>query len=249
MQFLGSGKGLLARRALVCALSAAAAQCAFAELSATVFSVTACNANGCGSFTAPYNPDADSPDGYFDLYGPIPLVDGGNGNLIAVLESGSLAAFGDPVIGMTFTVQAVGVPTAFNINSGTLSFPGILGAVGTASGGLTVTDSDANGFAASAGTGGATGVSSWAAYYNGLTQFAEDIGPITVLNVAGSQTVPYNAGPSVIPGVTTDIHVNFSFVLSGNDSASGTSVFSVVPEPASFMLLGLGCFAMLRRRA
>ena len=52
-----------------------------------------------------------------------------------------------------------------------------------------------------------------------------------------------------MPGAVSDISSRFSFTLSANDIASGTSIFTVViPSPGSAALLGLGGLVAIRRR-
>ena len=247
MTFLGSGKGLMARLAVV-AVGMAASTAAQAGLSPVVFSVTASNALGSGTYEVAYDPGADGPDGYFwSQIGPVTITDGNNGNDIAIVEQASFSAFGDPAVGMPFTVQSAGVPTTFAIHSGVLSFAGIAGASGIASGGLTATDSDTNAFASLIGNTGSTGTRAFVASYNGSTIFGEDVPPLVVNNPAGSDSDQFNTGLNPIGGVISSMQVDFGFTLSSNDSASGTSVFFVTPEPTSMLLMGLG-LALIRRR-
>lgn len=243
MKNFGSGKSLLVRAIAIGVIGIGAS--ALADLSPIIFSVQASNANGSGSWDVAYDPGNDGPDGYFWSGGPQTITDG-EGDEIAVVELASLSAFGDPAVGMTFTVQALNVNTVFSISSGILSFPAFNG-TGIASGGLTVTDSDSNAFASLVGNIGAANTSSFVASYNGGTIFNEDIGPLSVNNVAGSDSGNFNSGLQPIFGVGS-IQVDFGFTLSANDSASGTSVFFVTPEPSALALLGLGAVALIRRR-
>lgn len=244
MKIFGSSKSLLVR-ALAIGLFGAGAV-AFADLSPIVFSVHASNANGSGSWEVPYDIFNDGPDGYFWSGGPQIITDG-EGDEIAIVELASFSAFADPAVGMTFTVQALAANTTFAISSGTLSFPTIGGATGIASGGLTVTDSDSSSFASLVGNTGAVGSSAFVATYNGGTIHSENINPLTVNNLAGSSSGNFNSGLLPI-GSVSSIKVDFGFTLSANDSASGTSVFFVIPEPSCIALIGLGAVAMLRRR-
>jgi hypothetical protein len=41
--------------------------------------------------------------------------------------------------------------------------------------------------------------------------------------------------------------MQISFLLSASDSASGTSVYAIIPEPATIGLLMLGALALRRR--
>lgn len=246
MTFFGSGKGLLARLAVV-AVGVAASSAVQAGLSPVIFSVTASNANGTGTYNVAYDPGLDDPSGYFwSQLGPVTITDG-DGDEIATVELANFSAFGDPAVGMSFTVQALGAPTTFSINSGVLSYAPISNASGIASGGLTATDSDTNAFASLVGNIGSSGTRAFVASYNGGTIFGEDVPPLSVNNPAGSDSDNFNTGLQPIGGAIFSMQVDFGFVLSANDSASGTSVFFVVPEPTTMILMGLG-LALIRRR-
>jgi MYXO-CTERM domain-containing protein len=50
-----------------------------------------------------------------------------------------------------------------------------------------------------------------------------------------------------IPGAVSSMQVEYSFVLSAGDQASGSSNYAIVPEPAGLALLVVGA-ALVRRR-
>jgi len=248
MTYFGSGKGLMARLALV-AVGLTATTAAQANLSPVIFSVTASNANGSGTYEVAYDPGLDDPSGFYfwSQLGPVTITDSNNGNEIATVELANFSAFGEPAVGLGFTVQALGAATNFAINSGVLSFAPVTNQLAVASGGLTATDSDTNSFASLVGNIGSSGNHAFVAAYNGGSIFGEDVPPLLVNNPAGGDSDNFNTGNQIIGGAVSSMQIQFGFVLSGNDSASGTAAFYLVPEPTTFVLLGLG-FALIRRR-
>ena len=58
------------------------------------------------------------------------------------------------------------------------------------------------------------------------------------------------SGREVIPATVSSVRAEFSFKLSANDLAAGTSRFDVIPEPVTISLVALGGLALagVRRR-
>jgi PEP-CTERM motif len=227
------------------ALAASAAQ---ADLSNVIFRVAADNDAGAGSVEVTADQGAWDGDVYmWNLTSPVVITDDVSGNPIAVLNEARFSAIADPVVGLIFNVTAGASATSFSFNSGTLGFPPFGSVIGQASAGVTVTDTNNNGTAIVLGNGGASGTSCYSALYNGLTQFAELVPGASVSNPGGSNTNSGSLGPIGVPGIVSDMQTNFHFRLSAEDSASGTSVFVLTPEPASLLLVALGAFALRRR--
>ncbi len=153
----------------------------------------------------------------------------------------------DPVINLNFSVQAGGNPTTFHIASALLTFPTIANAQGAASAAISVTDSLGDGATL---TGiGATG-GAYLAQYNGFaganppagTTFAELHPLITVApfgTATASADVPMGGGFAPIAAPVSDMSALVSFELTPFDLASGTSVYTIIPEPASLALVVL----------
>jgi len=163
----------------------------------------------------------------------------------------------DPVVNLSFSVQAgsMSPTTTFMIGSALLAFPTINGAIGRASAGYSVTDTEGDaaildGIGDPAGAQGA-----YLAQYNGFagtvsgTTFCEFFPLITALpdqTAAPSQNEPAVGFNAIVPPVS-DMSSFVSFTLTRNDLASGTTNFEIIPEPASLALLLVGA-ALLRRR-
>lgn len=174
-------------------------------------------------------------------------VDLGGGARLKNLE---LGVDGDPVVKLNFDVYAGSSLTNFTITSAIVSFPTIVGK-GTATAAVTVTDNDGNGAAAN---GLYDDGKFYQARYNGSTLFASLVsGPVAAdpySSEIARQTVP----PWVAMGSVSSIQSQFSFNLTAEDGASGTSSFTVipVPEPGSIICLitgVLGLVGVARRRA
>jgi uncharacterized protein (TIGR03382 family) len=153
---------------------------------------------------------------------------------------------GDPQANVTFGVMANNTLTHFSITSGLVSFAPINPASGRASASMTVTDLTGDG-ASAIGTGGFN----YHAMYNGATPFANLL-PGAVVAAPFSSNTANDAFPPVgffpIAGPVSNMSSLYDFNLTANDSASGTSVYVIIPSPASGALLGLAGLAGLRRR-
>jgi hypothetical protein len=181
--------------------------------------------------------------------GPLTIRDGSN-NPVATLDSLSLGYQEDPVVSVSFAVTASGTPTLFTISSGLLAFPGFIGEA-RASSTFTLTDNDGDG----ASMFGAFGGSAYRANLNGAipgpTPFAfhnPSMGAGSFSSNTSNMSTPF--GPGFTPvGFISSQQAAYSFTLSANDSASGTSVFVTrVPTPASMMIVGLAGVLGGRRR-
>jgi hypothetical protein len=160
----------------------------------------------------------------------------------------------DPVVNMTFSVQAGSSATMFMISSALLSFPAITNGQASASAGFSVTDFNGNG-ATLVGNGPVGG--GYTAQYNGFagtysgTTYAELI-PGVAAGSFGTGTLNQDnpvAGTQLVPGSVTDMSAVIAFTLSAFDLASGTTNFVLTPEPASLSLVLLGLAAVARRRS
>jgi len=161
----------------------------------------------------------------------------------------------DPVINLNFSVQAGVNPTTFQISSALLTFPTIANPQGAASAAISVTDALGDG-ATLTGIGVTGGA--YLAQYNGFagadppagTTFAElhpsiVAGPFATTTV--SDEVPAGGGFTAIGTPVSDMSAPVSSTLASFDLASGTTVYSIVPEPATLMLV-VGLAVVVRRR-
>ncbi len=223
---------------------------AWGDIGDPVLTFEASNAMGNGSVVINQDDGAWDGDSWFWMaFEPIKIYTDG-GDLIVTLDQGS-AFFqqAHPVIGLGFAVLAEDFDTTFTITSTTLTFDTIFDAEGRTSGGMTLTES--NGDTALL-TGLQAGGTLFHADYNSGSTFANLLtGPFSEGDAFGttSATDEFPAGGAFAPmGDVSDISVEWSFELSANDQASGTSVFVVIPTPASFALIAIGGLVAGRRR-
>lgn len=157
----------------------------------------------------------------------------------------------DPVVNLNFAVTAGAVPTIFTITSGLLGFAPINGeARATAS--VTLTESDEN---TASITGNLPGNALYVANFGALpggVPFTFLLGNDFVgVPTTGSTQNGATPGVGYLPvGIVSSMQSQFSFTLSPNDQASGTSSFVVrlIPTPGAAALLGLGTLMAGRRR-
>ncbi len=228
---------------LVAGLTCAGASASLV-FSGNAFTVTASNDDGSGSFDVlvsdlSYNPQLNRWT--WSLPAAVEITNG-SGDVIAQLTSANVVYRGDPQIAFGFSAIAGGSTTTFIVASSLISFPTIPSALGNASAGLTLTDGDGDG-GTLLGLHSAGGA--YLAEYNGGTDFAELVGPLSAPaggSVSDSDIVPLTAlGTSV-----SSMNAWYYFSLTANDLASGTSNYQITPEPGVLALLLVGMF--LRRR-
>ncbi|RNC82209.1 MAG: hypothetical protein ED559_10635 [Phycisphaera sp.] len=245
------------------AVTALTAGAASAQVTDPLITISASSSLGSGSvsFSSADVGAITQPNGgivFILLSTPLAIVDQNNNNVIGqitqlnvvnnadntdTIESDALQAIG-------FAAFAGDADTTFNLTASFINTGSVSNAELRATGGITVTDNNANGATL---TGGGAGGSYFNASYNGGTTFADLIaGPLNAAPAgSNSNSQDFPAAPGVFQAIAnplTDIQSQFNFTLSAGDSASGTSGFFSVPSPASATLLALAGGAALRRR-
>lgn len=227
---------------------------ASADLSNSVFHLTAATANGTGDFDVDIGQGSWNNGVYtWQLTTPVTIHDAA-GDELGVLLNASATYIGDPSIALFFNFTNGGADSLVIISSALLSFAPLNPAQASATAGVTVTDNSLDGRAFAHGTAGATGTHSYQANLNGLipagTQFAELVNNVDVLVPGGSASGSGNTGGlQNVVGAVSSMSSRFQFNATALDGFSGTSNFRVVPEPASLtLLLTGGLFAARRRR-
>ena len=234
---------------------AGSASLASADISEQVFVLQATNAQGTASHVFRLADGVWSAPGEFqwNLDAQTAMQDT-SGNTIATLTQGSLLVHEDPEVALNFSIMAGSLDTVFTISSALVSFATLNGAIGQASAAITATDLDGDGVIIAPGTPEGMYVSQFNGQVPGGTTFRNFFtspvsDPTPFSTTSFSSDYPGGGGFVNMPGAVSDISSRFSFTLSANDIASGTSIFTVViPSPGSAALLGLGGLVAIRRR-
>jgi len=230
--------------ALAAGLLAFCSATAFAgEVSTTFFAIEVESALGSESWSiASADVDFDPLTDTWSWAGAdIPLGD------VATLNQANLIIVGDPQIALGFAVTAGAADTTVTILSAVLSFDPLVNPDGAASAGVTLTETGGDPTASLVGLAGDAG-SAYAAWYNVPpgTVFAEFVPGLTTDTTISDDG---NTGGWVSMGDTVvSMQAEYSFTLSAEDQASGTSNFLIVPEPAGLALAVLAGGLMLARR-
>jgi uncharacterized protein (TIGR03382 family) len=175
------------------------------------------------------------------------------GQMVAEFNGATVRLVEDPVVQLNFSVSAGSMNTTFTISSPLLSFAAIDPAVGRASAGVSITDTNGDGATISP----VMQPGLYTSQYNGAvpagTLFADLLTNPLVAGAFDSNSAsaesPGGGAFSPIGTAVSDMSARFHFSLTANDQASGTSTYEIIPAPGAVSLLALGgLFAGRRRR-
>lgn len=234
---------------------------AVADISNVVLRVQATNATGSGSFQAylsqmTYNPGNQTWT--WSLPTPVVIFDDVTFDPVATLNSATLTLRDNPALSslvlMGFGVTAGTTETTFIIDSALVSFPTIPEpvAMGRASAGFSVTD--VNGDGARIMGLGPPGTGMYTAQYNGFVPSGSTFSNLVAQVLAGpggsgsgSQNDP-PAGDRPMGAAVYDMSARAAFTLTAFDLGSATTLYRIVPEPATASLALLAALVGVRRR-
>lgn len=237
-------------------------------LSLRAFDIQVSSSLGTGSLVVDASSGVwDDRNWVWSIVGPL-AIETDTGEVLAILDhaSISLAIAAPPTdvpgaptphgpgvnsVGLAFAVTNAGAEDlSFTATSGLVSFLSMTNPFARASAGLLLTDNNGN----SAHIYGGHAGKSYVAHYNDLapggTEFAALLSDVVAepFGIVAVDEVFPAVDFAMIPGMVHDISSQFAFTLSGFDSVAMSSIFVVVPEPASLGLFGLAAVAILGRR-
>jgi MYXO-CTERM domain-containing protein len=246
--------------------AAALAVAAGAQASVTnpFIHVHAANAQGAGDLLIPVSDATFNPgDGSYLFFLPAPVAIMSGPNVIATVNQMTSvvrpAGGGLPnLVSFGFAVQSGASDTTFTMDTTTLIFDGgpLFGSQGRASAGIGVSDQNGDGvlFHELNPAHGAYLTSfdelnpgnpppgiPFAALLHGAVANPNGNGSANA-NDANPGGGNYTPLPAVF-----NMHAQWEFVLSAQDTAGGTSNWEVIPSPGAMSLLGLGGLVAIRR--
>jgi len=230
------------KRALAVAVVLAAGTTAMADVN-EAFRVDAVSDAGSGSFIVNWDDGTWTGDVWtYTLANSVDLGAGVVQDATIVVANGNRTA--GQTVSLNFNVAAGASNTVFDVSSG-LANANLPTATGIASAAVTLTDTLGDG-----ATMSPDGASIYSAMYNGApgTLFAGLLNSSISAGSFSTVTSEGTFGSAALVGAVNDISSQWNFAVSAFDVASGTSVFTVVPAPGSFALLGLAGLAIRRRR-
>jgi hypothetical protein len=213
--------------------------------------VTVQNNDGVGTFSIQLSDctwDPANQQWYYIQQGSR-TVQSTSGQTLATFSGLTMFMQNDPSISLGFALQGGSTPTLVTISSAQLMFPTMTNPTAHSSAGMSITDTSDD------GTGvtehGGTGPFAYQANYNGLipagTIYSQHCPDFFTATPGGSNSENGNNN-APITGNVSSMSAAWSFVITPLDSVSGTSNFTILPEPGVLALLGIGSLAVSRRR-
>jgi len=220
---------------------------AFAGFSDQIVTIEVANSQGSASQSWAL-PSEASEKARLTLANRVDLRGGEGNEVLATIDDLVIELDGDPEVSLDFAVGAGNFATQFTITTAMVSFPPRLNPTAFATAGITLTDRDPLPGDGAALNPVAPNTGLYQAMYNGGTVYADLFAPLN-LPGPGTLAASTDTGVQSISGAVSDIQASFSFTLSADDSASGTSRFEIfgplVPEPSTTALLACGLVGLL----
>ncbi len=178
----------------------------------------------------------------WSLPGPVTLLGSNGVTPLGVVRALEVTIRTDPSVALDFDVAADNALTTFNLTATPITFAPLRRPSAFAHSTLKVRDANRNGSARATGLltgpGGLSRI--YVARYNGTSAWAWFFSPLIVMSAGatseaeeGRPMPPPGGAPGTawekIPGDVSRLDAQFAFTLTANDSASGASLFRLLP--------------------
>ncbi len=239
-------------------LPAAVALAGATPLTGTMVQVKASSASGNGTLSYFFPANTSTIQGQYDwsLNTPTTIYAANGTTVLGTVHNLNLSINADPSVSLGFLVSAGSQTTTFDIQSATIGFAPMTNPDAFAHADVKVTDADGSGWARLKGLFSFWGFDlAYEARYNGTNAWA-DLLMTTTVQIPGASILAEEGRPDAAPSVVREtifdtvssIESQFKFTLTAYDTAEGNSVFDVVPEPTTLLLLGAGIVLTSRSR-